>query len=265
MRKGNLKKFHLVIDAGNSNIVFGIYDLHNLINEFRYETKKLDFDEYYGRIFEEITQNIDGEIIKVALSSVVPEITDYLITLAEKFTNATCRVIDFNSDLGLSFPVQEISHIGSDLLVDAFAAVYKYKSNCIVCDLGTATTVQLIRADGFIYGYAILPGVVTSADCLFAKASKLKKIDLEKPQNILGTNTNDALLTGIINGHKFLLEGFITEIKAAFPELKNIKIIITGGLAEMVCNNSSLIDIVDKSLLLDGLNIICRNLIKHEE
>ena len=147
--------------------------------------------------------------------------------------------------------------IGADLIVDAFIAKEKYKTNCIICDFGTATTIQLVGADGYFYGTVIAPGIKTSADSLFLKTAQLSKIELQTPKSILGTNTKDSLLSGIIYGSIFMIDGIIRQIKKEFNNLENIKVIATGGLAHLVSEDSEEIEIIDENLTLDGLNLIC--------
>ncbi len=252
-----MKKYNFVVDAGNTNVVFAVYYQDSIIRTSRVETKKYNCHSYYEKIIKYLLREIEADISVSAISSVVPEITGLLVSIIQSITSAKCEVIDYSSHLGLSFPMKDNSHIGSDLILNAFTAKEKYQSNCIICDLGTATTIQLVSKSGLFYGASILPGIKTASHSLFQKASKLKEIELENPQNILGTTTREALLSGIIFGHRFVLEGFIDRIKREYCELNTIKVIVTGGLSDLICANLEFVDHIDKNLLLDGLNIIC--------
>ncbi|MCF7794199.1 MAG: type III pantothenate kinase [Candidatus Cloacimonetes bacterium] len=255
-----MKKNNLVIDAGNTNVVFAVYHKDIIIQQIRVETKKQDCHKYYYDIISNIFKKYPSEICCCAMSSVVPQITDIIVSIIFKIASIKTSIIDFSSDLGITFDMPDSSHLGSDLVVNAYAAVEKYNKNCIICDLGTATTIQLVSKEGCFFGAAILPGIRTSSESLFEKAAKLKTIDLETPKNLLGKTTRDALLSGIINGHLFLLEGFIRNIKNEHKNLDEIITIATGGLAQMVCRKSDSIDIIDKNLLLNGLNSICNKM-----
>lgn len=254
--EGNCEKNTLAIDAGNTNVVFAIYQNNQLIHSFSVETKKHNCYDYYAEIIAEISK-YPIQIICSAISSVVPEITEQIMHLIEDKFSIKCHYLDHNSSLGLTFDMPDSSHLGSDLVVNAYAAHQKYTENCIICDLGTATTIQLVSSEGVFHGAAILPGIKLSNECLWQKASKLKPIDLEKPESILGKTTKDALLSGILNGHKFVLAGFIAKIKNEYKNLGNFKTIATGGLAKLVCEEMSSIDLTDSHLLLDGLNLFC--------
>jgi len=256
-----MKKNNLVIDIGNTHIVMGVCIGDNLVDSRRISTDLSKTEDEYYVIIKNLLSDIISldEISNIGLSSVVPSVTRVFDHLIKKYMKRKPIIVTANTDLGLHFSIKNPETIGADLLVNAFAAKEIYKKNAIVCDLGTATTIQLIGKNGKFYGTAIIPGIVTSADSLFKKASLLSDIRLEKPKNILGTNTKDALLTGILRGHAFLLDGFINEIKKDFSQLEDILVIATGGMSPMVYELSSNIDVVDKNLTLHGLNIIANN------
>ena len=197
------------------------------------------------------------QVKKVAISSVVPELTRIFSHLINKYLKCDVEIVNAYSELGLEFPIEDPGFVGSDLVVNAFSAITKYKTNCIICDFGTATTIQLVGRDGRFFGTIIAPGVITSAKNLFDSTALLSNIQLKKPEHLLGTNTTDALLSGIITGNSFMLDGFIKALKKEYQHLRSIKTIATGGIAELICSNSKEIDIIDKNLTLDGLNLIC--------
>jgi len=255
-----MEKLNFVLDIGNTHIVAGLYSGTKIICSFRLASDRLKTeDEYFATISSLLNQNgISAiSITKAAVCSVVPDLTRVFDHLLNKYFQSEVYIVNSKSKLGLSYPMPDPSYIGADLVVNAYAAQRKYNKNCIVCDLGTATTIQLIGKDGYFWGTVIAPGVITSASHLFSKASKLANIKLEKPGNILGTTTEDALLSGIVTGNAIMLDGFIKKIKEEHKQLGDIISIATGGIAELICSSSTEIDIVDKNLTLDGLNIYC--------
>lgn len=246
----------MVIDIGNTNIVCGIYINQEMQRVWRISTDhKKTSDEYFSVLFtlaEQSSMNLDV-ITKVVISSVVPSLTRCFEHLFQRYFN--CPVINVNgyTPLGMTFAVQDPGFIGADLIVNAYSAWQKYQDNCIICDMGTATTIQLVDKKGYFYGTSIIPGVVTGANNLFEKAALLSNIQLEKAQHLLGTNTKDALLSGIVLGHAFLLDRFIYEIKKEWASLGSFKTIATGGISSLIGEHTKHFDIIDKSLTLDGL------------
>jgi len=217
-------------------------------------------DEYFG-IIKILAQENGVELTGLeiaAMSSVVPELSRVFSHLIKKYLKCPLITVTAKTNLGLSFPMKNPEFIGADLIVNAFAAKEIYRENCIVCDFGTATTIQLVGADGFFHGTVIAPGVITSASNLFKKASLLSDVELKPPPNILGTNTENALLSGILFGNSFMLDGFIAAIRREYRHLGKIKAIATGGIAGLICHNSKEIDLINKNLTLDGLNLICQ-------
>ncbi|MCK4956933.1 MAG: type III pantothenate kinase, partial [Candidatus Cloacimonetes bacterium] len=192
------------------------------------------------------------------VASVVPDLLRVFGHLAKKYFDLEAILVNAYVELGLSFPMSDPGFIGADLIVNAFAAKEKYQTNCIVCDFGTATTIQLVGEDGHFYGTVIAPGVITSAANLFSSASMLSNIQLTSPNKILGINTKDALLSGIVTGNTLMVDGIIKRIRTEYKDLGEIKAIATGGMSEMICENSTEIDIIDKTLTLEGLNYICQ-------
>ena len=255
-----MKNINMVVDIGNTNIVIGFYSNTEYQYSWRINTDKAKTEDEYFSIIKQLAdeQNlILSQINKVAISSVVPKITRVFSYLIKKYIKCDIEIVNAYCELGLKFPMEDPGFIGSDLIVNAFSAITKYKTNCIICDFGTATTIQLVGEDGFFFGTIIAPGVITSAKNLFDSTALLSNVQLEKPEHLLGTNTTDALLSGIITGNFLMLDGFIKAIKNEYIHLGSFKTIATGGIAELICQDSKEIDIIDVNLTLDGLNFIC--------
>jgi type III pantothenate kinase len=261
--KDVMKEYNFVIDIGNTNIVFGIYYRNEQKHIWRCESAKTEDHEYYFDKISAETQTIGFDLnnIKlIAVSTVIPLLRETFQKLIKTKFKCPAIFVDAYTKLGLSFPIIDPGFIGSDLIVNAYAALKKYQTNCVVCDLGTATTIQLIGTDGFFFGTAIMPGVHTAANSLFQNASQLFSVEFSTPSELLGTSTTSSVLSGIMNGNLFQLEGFIRAIKKEYKHLSQIKTISTGGLAGLICQDSSEIDVIDPNLTLDGLNLICKEL-----
>jgi type III pantothenate kinase len=250
------KNYVLVIDIGNTHIVMGIYEESELIQSWRFQSDTLKTaDEYYSlfkSLKESIPQNI-AHFYNSILASVVPELTRIFTHMINKYLQCRLVIVSAETPLGLKFLVPEPSFIGADLLVNAYTAKEKYQTNCIICDFGTATTLQLVGKDGTFYGVIIAPGVMTSASTLFSKAALLSSIELETPTKTIGTNTRDGLLSGIVTGHSLMVDGFIRKIRQEYSYLGEIRAIATGGISSLICQECREIDVIDKTLTLEGL------------
>ncbi len=249
----------LVVDIGNSHVVLGFYLDGVLSANWRvHSDREKTSDEYYCQIQTFFSTTIKEEVYidKVAMSSVVPELTRIFTHLVQRYFD--CPLINVTGilPLGLSYSIADPSFIGADLIVNAYSAWKKYKTNCIVCDLGTATTIQFVDKDGHFHGTAISPGIRSSANGLFTKAALLTNIQLDQPERLLGTNTKEALLSGIIRGHIFMIDGFTKAIRQQYKHLGEIKCIATGGISSLLVGESEELDVVDKQLTLDGLYMI---------
>ncbi|NQT65090.1 MAG: type III pantothenate kinase [FCB group bacterium] len=255
-----MKNINMVVDIGNTHTVIGFYSNSEFQYSWRLNTDSTKTEDEYFSILKLLADDrnlILTKINKAAISSVVPEITRIFSHLINKYIKCNINIINAYSVLGLKFPMKDPGFIGSDLVVNAFSAKEKYKTNCIICDFGTATTIQLVGEDGHFYGTIIAPGVITSAKNLFDSTALLSNVQLTEPKHLLGTNTTDSLLSGIITGNSLMLDGFIKALKKEYKHLGAIKTIATGGIAELICKDAKEIDIIDKNLTLDGLNRIC--------
>jgi len=247
-------RISLIVDIGNTNIVCGIYENGKLGWFARFQSSsKRTADEYYALLKPLMGSYCLEAIEQVALGSVVPELTRIWLHLFQKYAKAKVYEINGYSKLGLSYPISDPGFIGADLIANALAAWKKYMANCLVIDLGTATTLQLVSKNGEFIGTSIIPGLKTGAGAMFEKAALLSEIELTNPSGILATNTREALLSGIVNGHALMLEAFITEVKKEYSDLLPLMTIVTGGISELLLPLMPSVDISDKTLTLDGL------------
>ena len=247
----------LILDIGNTNITCGICYDGKITQKWRIlsDLGKNAY-EYYLQIEHYIT-NIRIDFISI--SSVVPQISIIIKKMIEEHIHTPHIFVNSSTELGLKFQMPDPSFIGADLIVNAFIAKEKYKANCIIIDLGTATTIQLVGGDGVFYGTVIIPGVHTSTKSIIEKAAQLKDFEFNVPENTLGLHTTQSLSLGIIRGHAFTIDGFVENIKKEYANLKDIKVIMTGGVAEMIFKYTKNVDVFDEDLQIEGLGMIGEN------
>lgn len=255
----------LVIDAGNSNVTFGVYDGDLLLTHWRIRTETgRTTDEYaafLGSLFFQHSLQF-SQINGVALASVVPGATPALRRLARSAFGREALEITAGTDIGLDIAYQPPGDVGADRLVDAAAAVHKYGAPCIVIDFGSATTFNAIAASSTpggrpVYlGGAICLGIGLSLDALFAKAAKIPRVELAAPPSAIGGNTAQALQSGIVLGTLALAEGLIARFRAEM-NAPDCPVIATGGFAsDLLAQESAAITHLEPNLTLDGLRIV---------
>ncbi len=236
----------LAVDIGNTSAHFGVFRGDKLLKEWRVET---------GRIMKGLgTGNREqGKIRKVIVSSVVPSANK---SIKKLFSGA---VFVNHRNIGIKIRLKKPSEVGADRLVNALAAYTLYKGPCIVVDFGTATTFDVISQKGEYLGGAIAPGVLLSRDCLHARTAKLPLIAIKKPRRVIGKDTLEAMRSGLVYGYISLVEGMIRRIKAEITgNGRQVTVIATGGLAELICKHMSVVDRIDTKLTLKGLNYVGR-------
>ncbi|MCA1037743.1 MULTISPECIES: type III pantothenate kinase [Bacillaceae] len=246
-----------VFDVGNTNIVLGVYDGEELKHHWRIETNRNKTEDEYGMIvkslFEHVNlsfSNIDGIII----SSVVPPIMFALERMCQKYFHHKPLVVGPGIKTGLNIKYENPREVGADRIVNAVAAIHEYGGPLIIVDFGTATTYCYINADKQYMGGAIAPGVNISTEALYSKAAKLPRIEIARPEHIVGKNTVAAMQSGIVYGYVGQVEGIVKRMKDQSDE--NPLVIATGGLANLIAQESNMIDIVDPFLTLKGLQLI---------
>lgn len=242
----------------------GLYQDCLLISTQRIPTDRNQNLDWYLQGIISFCSSFDlvlDQLRAVALSSVVPELTNIFSEIFQKYHHLPFVNVNAYTELGLTFAVKDPGFIGADLIVNAYAAREKYGTNCIICDLGTASTVQLIGADGFFHGTVIAPGLNTSAENLYLRAAQLKPVDLDQEPPLLGTSTAASLLAGLLRGHSFFLDGYIEAIRQEYHHLGEIKVIATGGLSKLIHRFCRHIDVIEPDLTIDGLNLICLSLL----
>ncbi|MDI9476692.1 MAG: type III pantothenate kinase [Natronincolaceae bacterium] len=248
----------LVLDVGNTDIVLGVYSGKELIDFWRISTdKNKTSDEYRILIYQFFQYNNLNvrDIEDVVIASVVPNIMYSLEKAIKGLFNIIPLIVGPGIKTGINIKYDDPAEVGADRIVNAIAAYEKYGGPLIIVDFGTATTFCVVSEKGEYLGGAIAPGIKISSDVLFEKAAKLPKIELVKPRKVIGKNTINSMQAGIIYGYAGLVEYIVKKMKAEIKD-KSTKVIATGGFVTFVVNEAACIDIIDRFLSLEGLNII---------
>lgn len=251
----------LVIDVGNTNTVYGVYDKDELIAGWRVATNKNATADEMGMFMLNMLnfENINPQSIEnTVISSVVPPIMYSLEHAVRKYLKNKAKVISPKMDFGFNILLDNPLEIGADRLVNAYAAYRLYGGPLIIIDFGTATTFCAVTAAGDYLGGAICPGIKISLDALYTNTAKLPRIEIVTPKNIIGPNTVDAMQSGVlysyVGGVEYIVKGFKKELG------ENTKVVATGGLAGMIAANSEVIDTINSHLTLQGLKMIHENI-----
>jgi len=247
----------LAIDIGNTHTVFGVFDKSRLIADWRVSSAVSRTEDEIGtqvRAFLENAAIKPKAIEGVAISSVVPNLTEVFILMARKYFGAEPVVVSADLPLGIRIHYHDPSTVGADRLCNAVAGFAMYGGPLIIVDFGTATTYDVISARGDYLGGAIAPGIETSAADLHRRAAKLPKIELKFPREVVGRDTASSMQAGILYGAVDAMEGMIKRIKRRIG--KKAKVIVTGGYSKIIKDQSNLIDFCEPELVLRGLQLI---------
>lgn len=238
----------LAVDIGNSSTKFGVFDGNTLLVRFSIPTRR---DATAADLQKAISGNLDLPITDVIVCSVVPDVERALRDFMHQRYKIAPLFVNNSIDLGLKIRYEPESSLGTDRLVAAYAAVKKFGKPVVVCDFGTATTVDAVNAKGEYLGGVIAPGMNAMAEALHLKAARLPLVKIVKPETVVGTTTLGSILSGVFYGYIGLVEGLV---KRMSDELgKNTKIVATGGLSKLIAENTQLLETVDENLVLEGL------------
>jgi len=248
----------LVIDVGNTNITLGIFDKEELFSSFRMTTKIPRTSDEYGIMISDMlrTRNVElSDIEAVVIASVVPGIMHSFKNGILKYLKKTPFEIGAGTKTGIKIATANPREIGADRVVDAVAAYDLYGGPLIVIDFGTATTYDLISADGSFLAGVTSPGIRISADALWNQTAKLPEIEIKKPASILAKETITSMQAGLVFGcigqTEYIVKKMIEE--SGIPDMK---VIATGGLGKIIAESTDVIQIYDPALTLKGLKII---------
>ncbi|MCY6356604.1 type III pantothenate kinase [Clostridium sp. ZS2-4] len=250
-----------VLDAGNTNIVLGIFKDNKLIMECRIGTDaKRTADEYGIQVLKLFSHNnIDPSDIRgVIISSVVPNIMYSIEHMIRKYFKLDPIVVGPGVKTGINIKYDNPKFVGADRIVNAVAAHEIYRRPLVIIDFGTATTFCAITKRGDYLGGAICPGVKISADALFEKAAKLPRIELAKPKCVICKSTVASMQSGIVYGYIGQVDYIVSKMKNEMIEMGEEEpfVVATGGLANLIAQESTTIDEVNSFLTLEGLRVI---------
>ena len=245
----------LVLDIGNTNTVLGVFNGGELGYEWRIQTDRHKTEDEFGILIKSLFEHkgLTFEHIKgIIISSVVPPIMKALEKMCEIYFHITPLVVgkaEVDTYLTINYP--QPKEIGADRIVNAVGAITLYDTPLIIIDFGTATTFCYVDEHQAYRGGVIAPGINVSMEALYSKASKLPKIEIERPEQIVGTTTVEAMQAGVYYGYVGQVDGIVNRMKKdmAFEPT----VIATGGLAPLIAKGAETIDYVETHLTLKGL------------
>lgn len=246
----------LVVDVGNTHITLGVFDGKDLKATFRMTAKQPRTSDEYGIQLCDLLVHRNfsvKDIDDVIVASVVPDIMHSLGSAIIKYFGIK-PMVPTNYDMGLKINTMYPKDIGPDRIVDAVAAYEKYGGPVIVVDFGTATTYDIVSAEGVFEGGVISPGIRTSARALWGGAAMLPEIEIKKPESIIAKETVSSMQGGLVFGYIGQTEYIVNKIKSA--GYADAKVVATGGLGNIIVPETDVIDIYDPNLTLDGLRMI---------
>lgn len=250
----------LAIDAGNTNVVFALFDGRTIKGRWRIATDPRRTGDEYAVWLMQLLQirGVERKAIdRIIISTVVPRALHNLEVLAQNYFQIEPMIAGQGAAAyAIDIDVDEPRSLGSDRAVNAVAAHAKYQGDLIVIDFGTATTFDVIDFNGAYKGGIIAPGINLSLDALVGNTAKLPRIAIEVPKglSVIGRNTEDQMLIGVFWGYVAMMEGLIARMRAEIG--RPAKVIATGGLAVLFDEASTIFDIVDADLTLEGLAIL---------
>jgi len=250
----------LAIDVGNTQTQAGVYSGDELLHEWRISTER-------GATADELAADHDqilrlrggslGELDEMVVASVVPALSSAYRSLATKYLRREALVIEPGVRTGVSLVIDNPHELGADRIVNAVAAHRRHGGPCIVVDFGTATTFDAVSARGEYLGGAIAPGIEISVDALGARGAQLHKVELAKPRSIVGKNTVEALQAGILYGFVGQVDGVVERMAAELSDdPDSVTVVATGGLASVVLEEATTIDVHEPWLTLIGLRLV---------
>ena len=250
----------LAIDIGNTNIVIGCLEGEKICHELRLATDLVKTSDQYWMDLKGVLALYDlraEEIEGVIISSVVPPVLNSLRTAVMKLTGKKPMVVGPGLKTGLNIAGGNPNQVGSDLVVEAVAALREYPAPLIIIDMGTATTIMAIDENRTFVGGSICPGVKLSSEVLTTRTSQLPGISLEAPKRAIGRNTIECMQSGIMLGSACMIDGMIARMEEELGTKATV--LATGGIARFVLPMCRSNIVYDRDLILKGLRILYEN------
>lgn len=247
----------LTIDIGNTNITIGLFEAEELKAAWRMATDHERMPDEYGLQMLGLIQYAGYQLSDIhgtSLASVVPPLTGTILQACDSYLQQQPLVIDAGVKTGVSIRYEDPKAVGADRVVDAAAVNHLYGGPACVVDFGTATTFDAISAVGEYLGGAIAPGIGIASEALFQRTAKLPRVELARPPSPIGRNTVHAIQSGLLFGYVGLVEGMVSRFRNELGS--EMKVIGTGGLVEIIANETNVIQIQAPWLTLEGLRIV---------
>ena len=247
----------LAIDVGNTSVTVGAFEGETLRAKWRLATDARKLPDEYGTLFLSLAEHHGipaGGFSGAAICSVVPELEATFVEVCERFFSVKPLLVEAGVRTGLRILYDSPRDVGADRVVDAVAAIHLYGKPLVIVDLGTATVFDAINNEGDYLGGAIAPGLAIAAEALFSRAAKLYRVELVRPPEAIGRNTVLALQAGVVFGYVGLVEGLVARFQKELGG--EAKVVATGGYADLVAAETSVIDYVNPDLTLIGLRLI---------
>ena len=247
----------LAIDIGNTVTTLGVFNDSDLRATWHLATNiNRMADEHAALLLNLLShQGLNpSDITKAALGCVVPPLLATHEELLERYFHVSPLVIAAGVKTGVRIRMENPKEVGADRIANAAAAHHLYRGPVIIVDLGTATTFDVVSKEGDYLGGAIAPGMNTAAEALFTQAAMLPRVELAAPKHAIGSNTANAMQSGIVFGYVGLIEGIVSRIQQELGE--RAKVVATGGWAETVARETTVIQTVNQELTLIGLRTI---------
>lgn len=247
----------LTIDIGNTNITLGVYKGEGLGPRWRIATDHDRMPDEYGLQIIGLLDHggiAPEQITGICLASVVPPLTGRMAQACQSYLQKEPLIVDAGVKTGVRILYETPRSVGADRIADAAAVQQLYGGPACVVDFGTATTFDAISDKGEYLGGAIAPGIYVAAEALFLRTAKLPRVDIQRPPAAIGRNTTNAMQSGLLFGYVGLVEGMVDRFREELGT--GMKVIATGGLAEIIARETPVIEIIAPWLTLDGLRII---------
>ena len=248
----------LVIDVGNTNMTLGVYDGEHLKTTFRLMTGTPHTSDEYGILITQILQNNGvepGKLEGAIVASVVPTVMHALQGALTRYIGVKPLIVGPGVKTGIRIVTEDPRAIGADRMVYAVAAYEKYGGPVLVIDFGTATTYDLITADGCFTAGITAPGIRISSEALWMRTAKLPEIEIRKPKSILAQETISSMQAGLVYGQIGQTEYIIQRVREE-SGLTDLKVVATGGLGRLIADETHMIQVYDPALTLEGLRLI---------
>ncbi len=249
------------IDIGNTNIKYAVFDGDELKATFRVSSQKYITSDEYGVIVRDLLKSANiskSSITGAIMSSVIPSLNYTMEHMCRDYLGLTPLIVGPGVKTGLNIKVDNSREVGADIIVDSVSAIKRYggKGKPIICiDFGTATTFDIISDSGELIGAVIAPGIKGSLDSLVNGTANLPGIELDTPPSIIAKNTVNCMKAGMIFGFAGLVQNIVSKIKAELGR-EDTLVVATGGMSGIIKNEADCIDIVDRTLTLNGLKTI---------